>query len=175
MRKIIYLLAGIIVISNVIWGSVFLTRNSSQAESIKDVQIYTLKGTGRLWEAADYKVIISPAKIMRGHGSLAYKGDPKEIENSTYYKIEIQELNPNGHYESVYVNEASSHGGPINILSNLNDIGSITGDYADNERLKDRHNYGSSVLTITWNDNDGELHSETINLNMAAEIILSED
>ncbi|MGG4103235.1 hypothetical protein AAXB25_04835 [Paenibacillus lautus] len=164
MKKTIVLLLSIIIISNGIWSYMYF--NSVVKSSNIEVQVYTLNGTGEKWNITDYKIIISPNKILRGHGNLAYKGDPTDIENSTYYKLEFKETNPYGEYETVYANVGSSKGGPVSILADLNDTGSIKSEYSYDELQKDRQNYESTTLTITWNDNEGELHSEIINLSI---------
>lgn len=173
MKKIIFLLLGILIVSNVIWSYLYIKNIEKVSKAV--VQYYNLNGTGEMWGITDYKIIVSPSKILRGHGKLAYKGDPKNIENSTYYKYEIKEINPYGNHETVYVNEASSKDGPVAILINLNDRGSITGDYTYDELKKDKQNYESTTLTITWNDNNGELHSETINLDIDSEITINDE
>lgn len=164
MKKTIVLLLSIIIISNGIWSYMYF--NSVDKSSNIEVQVYTLNGTGEKWNITDHKIIISPNKILRGHGKLAYKGDPTDIENSTYYKLEFKETNSYGKYETVYANVGSSKGGPVSILADLNDTGSIKSEYSYDELQKDRQNYESTTLTITWNDNEGELHSETINLSI---------
>lgn len=62
--------------------------------------------------------------------------------------------------------------GSVSILNNINDIGSMTSVYSYDELEKDRQNYASSTLTITWNDNEGKLHSETVDLDIDNEIFL---
>ena len=162
MKKIIFLLSAIFIISNVVWGFMYFKR--IDAPSNISVQVYDLRGTGELWDITDYKIIVSPNKILRGHGKLAYKGDPKNVENSTYYKFEFKEINPYGKYETVLVNEASSDAGPVSLLDNLNNIGSITSEYSYDELNKNKQNFESTTLTITWNDNEGEFYSETVDL-----------
>lgn len=166
MKKTIVLLLGIIVISNGIWSYIYFSSVDKDKSSNIEVQVHTLNGKGEMWDITDYKIIISANSILRGHGNLAYKGDPTDIENSTYYKLEFKEINPFGEYETMYANEASSKGGPVSILTNLNDTGSIKSEYTYDELKKDRQNYQSTTLTITWNDNEGELHTEAINLSI---------
>lgn len=168
MKRLIVLLIGIIVISNAIWSYVFLRDANANKPSDATIQVYNLSGKGEIWDVVNYQIIVSPSHIHRGHGGLVFKGDPQHIENSTYYGYEIKEINSSGQYQTVYSNIARSTGGPLSILANL-DIGSITGEYAYEELKKDRQNYDSSTVTITWNDNKGELHSETINLDIASE------
>ncbi|RRJ61734.1 hypothetical protein EHV15_01145 [Paenibacillus oralis] len=121
MKKIIFLLSAIFIISNVVWGFMYFKRIDPPSNIV--VQVYNLNGTGEVWDITDYKIIVSPNKILRGHGKLAYKGDPKNVENSTYYKFEIKKINPYGKDETVFVNEASSEAGPVGLLDNLDDIG----------------------------------------------------
>lgn len=171
MKKIVVLLSSIIIISNAVWSYVFFMDVSKSSDTM--LQVYNLSGEGEIWDIVNYQVIISSNKILRGHGGLVFKGNPKDIENSTYYGYEFKEMNSSGNYETVYTNVASSQGGPISILMNLN-IGSITGEYAFEELKKDKQNYENTTLTITWNDNKGELHSETLDLDITGEITLNE-
>jgi len=166
MKKIIFLLIAALIISNVIWGYLYFKVDHPA------VHVYNLKGTGEMWDITDYKIIVTPSNILRGHGKLAYKGDPKNFEKITYYQMKFEELNLDGNYDIVYMTEASSKEGTVAIPANLNDIGSITREYSYNEPKKDIHNYNSTTLTITWNDNDGKLHSESIRLSIENEINL---
>ncbi|GGA40523.1 hypothetical protein [Paenibacillus physcomitrellae] len=171
MKRLVFILLGVILITNIIWGIVYNEKNSKSSKSV--VHVYTLNGKGELWDISDYKIIVTEDKILRGNGKLTYKGAPKNIENSTYYKYDFKEMNSTEKYETVYTHEASSSGGPVAILENLdNDTGSITGDYSYNELLKDKQNYESTTLTITWNDNNKELHTETIDLDIDSEIAI---
>lgn len=175
MKKIVILLSSIIVITNVVWGCVFFMNDKNDSQpSDPALHIYNLNGSGQMWEIANYQVIVSSSEILRGHGRLVFKGDPKDIENSTYYEYEFKEMNSSGDYETVYSNIARSQGGPLSILMNLN-IGSIKGDYAFEELKKDKQNYENTTLTITWDDNKGETHSETINLDITSESIMDMD
>ncbi|RUT43277.1 hypothetical protein EJP82_20910 [Paenibacillus anaericanus] len=173
MKKIVLLLTGIIIISNAIWSYVYFKEINKASNS--GIQVYNLNGTGEIWDVINYKIIVSPTKIQRGNGRLVYKGDSKNIENSTYYKYEIKEINIDDKYGTVFVNEASSKGGPVSILSNLNDTGSIIGEFSYDELKKDKQNYESTTITITWNDNEGRLHSETVNLDIDSEIVLNDE
>jgi hypothetical protein len=139
------------------------------------VHVYTLNGKGEMWDVTDYKIIVTKGKILRGHGKLTYKGDPKKIENSTFYEYDFKEINSTGEYNTVYSNVASSSDGPVSILSNLSDTGSITGDYSYEELKKNEQNFESSILTITWNDNNRELHSETVDLDIESDIAINND
>ncbi|MNI54911.1 hypothetical protein D3C76_1389540 [compost metagenome] len=171
MKKLIILLSSIIIISNSIWSYVFFKGINKPSDIA--IQVYNLNGTGEMWDVINYQIIVSPSKILRGHGGLVFKGDPKDIENSTYYEYEFKEINSSGNYDTVYSIIASSKDGPVSILNNLN-IGSITGEHNYDELKKDKQNYENTTLTITWNDNKGELHSETVNLDIASEITLND-
>lgn len=168
MKRVILLLTGIIVISNALWGYVYFK------EINKASKVYTLHGTGKMWGVINYKIIDSPSKILRGNGRLVYKGDPKDIENSTYYKYEIQELNGDDESRTIFVNEASSKEGPVSILANFNDTGFIP--ETDSYKLKkDEQNFESTMITIAWNDNEGKLYSENVNLDIDSEIDLNDE
>jgi hypothetical protein len=172
-RLILVLVVGVIIISNAIWGYLYFNKEV-ETTSNAGVQVYTLNGTGEIWDVIEYKIIISPSKILRGYGKLVYKGDPNDLENSTYYKYEVNEINTNNNAETVLVGEARSTNGPVSILNNT-DIGSITSSYSYGELSKGRQTYESTTFTITWNDNEGNIHSETINLDIDSEISLNDD
>lgn len=171
MKKLIVLLSSIIIISNAVWSYVFFMDVNKPSDTT--IQVYNLNGDGEMWDMKNYQVIVTPSQILRGHGGLVFKGDPEDIENSTYYGYEFKEMNSSGNYETVYSNIASSQNAPISILMNLN-IGSITGEYSYEELNKDKQNYENTTVTITWSDNKGELYSETINLDITSEVTLNE-
>lgn len=170
MRRIIIVLTGVFLLSNAIWGFMYFKKAKEPLNT--NVQIYSLNGEGENWDVINYKIIVSPTSILRGHGSLVYKGEPQNIENSSYYMFEAQEKNKDNIYQTVYVKEVISNSDSASILDNINDIGSMTSEYSYDELEKDRQNYASSTLTITWNDNEGKLHSETVNLDIDNEIFL---
>src|SRR5690606_35372950 len=97
MKKIIWLLLGFFIVSNAIWSYCYI--NNAKKESKVFVQYYNLVGTGEMWDITEYKIILSPSHVFRGQGKLTYKGDPIDLEKSTYYKYEIKEINPYGIYE----------------------------------------------------------------------------
>ncbi len=171
MRRIIYLLSAIIIISNGVWGWIYL-KNVDRPPLNSEVRIYSFNGEGEKWDITGYKVIVTPNKILRGYGSLAFKGDSDDIRNSSHYKFEVKEQNINGNYETVYVSEAYSKDGPVSILENLDDIGSMTSEYFTDEINKDIQNFESTTITITWNDNEGEAYSEMISLSINSENII---
>lgn len=173
MKRVILALVGIILISNSIWGYLYFNKEDDTASNA-NVQVYTLNGTGATWDVKDYKIIISPSKIFRGHGKLIYKGDSNDLTNSTYFKYDINERNFNNNVATVLGSEASSLDGPLSILKNTT-IGSITNPYSYGELSKDRQTYENSTVTITWNDNEGINYSEIIHLDIDSEISLNDD
>lgn len=100
-----------------------------------------------------------------------YKGEPSLIVNSTFYKLEVNEKNLQEKYETVSTTAASSKDGPVAIITNLEDIGSVTSEFSYGEVNKDKQNYESTTITI-WNDNEEEMHTETIALSIDHELIL---
>lgn len=169
MKKTVLLLSSIIVITNVLWLYLYWDKDAEVAVN-SDVSLYSLHGTGEIWDVHDYKIIITPNKILRGHASLSYKGDPAELSQSTFFEYKFYENNHRGEKEVVYANESHSYNGPLSILDNIKDIGSLTGEYSYGELEKDRANYESTSLEITWQDNEGRQHTETIELELDNEI-----
>ncbi|KKO54658.1 hypothetical protein [Paenibacillus sp. DMB20] len=172
MKRIITILIGVIILSNGVWSN-FYFYNQDEPEYNTGAQVYILNGSGERWDVEGYKIIISPRKILRGHAKLVYKGNPNEIDKSTYYKYEIKERN-NDKNETVYSSSSSSNDGSVSILSNLNDVGSITGSYSYDELNKNKQTYESTTMTIAWKDNKGKMHSETIDLEIHSDISIND-
>jgi len=170
MRKIIVICLGMIILSNGIWSYMYFNKLNVNT----DVHLFTLDGSGKQWDVVGYKILISPHKILRGDAKLVFKGDPSEIDNSTYYSLHFKER-INNKDEVVYSTAGSSNNGSVSILGDLTRTGSITSPYSDGEINKDKTTYESTTMTITWNDNDGEMHTETIDLDVNNEIILDDE
>lgn len=172
MKKNIVICLGIIILSNGIWSYMYFNKlNKSDINT--DVHLFTLDGVGEQWDVEGYKILISPQKILRGNAKLVFKGDPSEIDKSTYYSFQFKE-GINNMDEVVYSTVSSSYNGSVSILSNINSTGAITSSYSYGELNKDRTTFESSTMTITWNDNEGEIHTETIDLDVVNEITLEE-
>lgn len=180
MRKTFVGLLSVIIASNVIWGWLYFNKVDDQTNHVSSntastaVRVYELNGTGNMWDVSNYKIIVTPNQIQRGHASITFKGDPRSIADSNYYKLDVQEKDPDGNYGKVISHVATSHDGTITILNNdnLKNIGYVTSDYAYDELKKDRQHYASTSLRVTWNDNEGKLHSEDIHLTIENEITI---
>lgn len=174
MKKTILFLASIILISNALWLYLFLDKGAEDIVN-SDVSLYSLHGSGEAWEVHDYKILITPDKILRGHASLNYMGDPADLSQSTFFEYKFYENNNRGEKEVVYANEFHSYNGVVSILDNVKDTGSLTGPYSDGELEKDKSNYGSTSLEITWNDKEGQRRTEVIQLNIDKETMIKAD
>ncbi|AJS60685.1 hypothetical protein [Paenibacillus sp. IHBB 10380] len=172
MKRLIFILITILMLSNAVWSYLYFNKNSDETAANHTVRLYVLNGTGEKWDVKNYKIIISSDKILRGHAELVYKGSSKEIENSTYFNYTFYESGHDNQKEAVYAKDARSFGGPISILDNNKDVGSITGEYSYGETKKDRNNYESTTLEISWKDNEGEDHLEMIELDIDSEIVM---
>ncbi|MGG3280026.1 hypothetical protein [Paenibacillus solani] len=170
MKKIIVICLGIIILSNGIWSYMYFNKLNVNT----DVHLFTLDGSGKQWDVVGYKILISPHKILRGDAKLIFRGDPSEIDNSTYYSLQFKER-INNKDEVVYTTAGSSNNGSVSLLSNLNSTGAISSSYSDGEVNKDKTSFESTTMTITWNDNDGEMHTETIDLEVIDEIKLDDE
>ncbi|WHX50989.1 hypothetical protein QNH46_10260 [Paenibacillus woosongensis] len=175
MKRTVWLLVGIIVITNVLW--LYLFRNAEQpaVTANSGASLYLLHGTGEAWDVTDYKIMIAADKILRGHASLNYKGDPEQLSQSTFFGYKIYEVSSQGEKEVVYANEFHSNNGAVSVLDNVRDIGSLTGAYSYGELEKDKSNYESTSLELTWEDNKGERHTEIIELEIDQEIHITAD
>lgn len=173
MKKILVICLGIIILSNGIWSYMYFNK-LNKSDMNTSVHLFTLDGSGKQWDVVGYKILISPHKILRGDAKLVFRGDPSEIDNSTYYSFQFKEI-INNKEEVVYSTTASSYNGSVSLLSNLNSTGSITSPYSDGELNKDKTSFESTTMTITWNDNDGEMHTETIGLDVIDEITVEDE
>ncbi len=163
-------------ISNITWGYFYFTAETKETPNNNNgVQIYTLEGSGDDWKATNYKIIVTPDKIQRGHAKLIYLGNPKDIEESNYYNVTFYEKNHKNEQTGVYSRTDSSTDASVSILENINHIGSITGPYSYDETLRTRDNYDHSTIKISWNDSNGESHIETFDLHIVDEIIINGD
>ncbi|KOP67377.1 hypothetical protein AMS62_20615 [Bacillus sp. FJAT-18019] len=173
MKKIIVICLGIIILSNGIWSYMYFNKQN-KSDMNTEVHLFTLDGSGKQWDVVGYKILISPHKILRGHAKLVFRGDPSEIDKSTYYSLQFKER-INNEDEVVYTTAGSSNNGSVSILGDLTGTGAIASPYSDGEIIKDKTSFESTTMTITWNDNDGEIHTETIDLDVVNEITLDDE
>ncbi|GAA0134027.1 hypothetical protein YSY43_08670 [Paenibacillus sp. YSY-4.3] len=175
MKRTVWLLVGIIVVSNCLWLYLFMNEDKPAVTANSNASLYLLHGTGEMWDVNDYKIMIAGDKILRGHASLNYKGDPEQLRQSTFFEYKIYEVNSRGEKEVVYANEFRSNNAEVSILDNVQDIGSLTGAYSYEELEKDKSNYETTSLELTWQDNEGKLHTEIIDLEIDREIHITAD
>lgn len=175
MKRTVWLLVGIIVITNVLWLYLFRNAEQSAVTDNSGASLYLLHGTGKAWDVTDYKIMIAADKILRGRASLNYKGDPEELSQSIFFGIKFYEVNSRGEKEVVYSSEFHSNNGEVSILDNVREIGSLTSPYSYGELEKDRSNYESTSLELTWQDKEGQRHTEIIELEINQEIHITAD
>ncbi|PZD97304.1 hypothetical protein DNH61_02830 [Paenibacillus sambharensis] len=174
MRKLLAVLAGTLVLSNVIWAYLYLSQTppDPKVSDEAEVKLYTLSGSGHRWDITGYKILISPDKIMRGEGKLTYKGEPGELRDSSYFEMTFRESTPAGGMEAVFSNEYRSDNGPVSILPNAERMGRIAGPYSDGEADKTKADYENTVLEVIWEDEQGQIQTEFVELNIDDEVIL---
>ena|GEM_PF-1142560 len=174
MNRRIVLLTAILVVSNIVWALLFYNSQSDRKHAPDEhhpFQIYFLDGRGVTWDITDYKIIIAHDHILRGEATLVYKGNPEEIEDSSYFEYTFYEMDSDGTAQAVYVNETIAIGGTVSILHNL-DTGSQTSSYLYDELAKDKQTYESTYAEIRWKDSGGKLHTETVQLDIRDEIMM---
>jgi hypothetical protein len=167
MKRTIVILAGLLLLSNIFWSAVYFG-NKKKLEDDMSVVLYTLNGSGQLWDVKNHNIVITPDSIIRGHSELIFKGDPEQIEDSKYFSYTFIETNHKNEQGVVLTSETQSNDGPISILSNLN-VGSISDSYSYDETRKSKSNYESTVVEILWNDKSGETKRELVELNITSE------
>ncbi|CAM4480650.1 hypothetical protein [Paenibacillus tarimensis] len=175
MRKLLVVMSGVLVLSNAIWGYLYWSRTVSEQTipiAEDELSLYTMSGSGHLWEITGHKILISSDKIMRGRGKLTYKGEPYDLENSRYIEITFRESTPDGRMETVSSNEYRSLDGPVSILANVEQLGSMTSPYSSGEFNKTKMDYENTVMEVTWEDDRGQMQTEIVELDIEGEIIL---
>ena len=163
----------ILIVSNIFWSYFYFTAETPSHNN--KVQIYNLEGNGESWKIKNYKIIVTPDKILRGNAELIYMGSPENIKESNYFDITFYEENHLKEQVAVYSRTSNSTSGSISILDNLKDVGSITGPFSYDETLRTVDNYENSYVVINWNDNYRKSHTEKIDLNIIEEIVIKDD
>lgn len=174
MKKSVLVLIGALLVSNALWGAVFfVTRGTFERSPAERFQVYTMSGTGEQWDVTNYTVVASSEKISRGPGHLVYKGNPDNLTDSTYYKYEVLEWNARNEQEVVWSTEAKANGGPVAILLNTK-LGTLDSPYPYGESIQDlnKSRFEHSVIQITWDDKEGNMHTEIIALEMMNEVVI---
>lgn len=157
-------LIAILLMINAILLVIVINQKSDQAVLREGLRLYELEGSGQHWDIVHYKVLITPDRIKRGSAKLIYKGQPDDIEDSDYFSFLIIEgQNP------VYSQASSSTGGPVSILNNLDDMGSIERPISDDDSPFDRPLIERSKAKMIWNDRDGVTHQEIIEMRISYE------
>ncbi len=173
--KIKGILIFILLISNITWSYFYFTADTPR--NYNGIQIYNLEGSGKNWDVKNYKIVVTPDKILRGYAELIYIGDPKNIKDINFYEITIYEENHNNEQIDVYNTSVSIEGSSNSIIDifNLNDVGSIISPYFYDEKLRTKENYENSTVEISWKSKNGTVHKEKIYLNINDEIIFKND
>ncbi|OAB45170.1 hypothetical protein [Paenibacillus antarcticus] len=92
-NKILPFIIVVLLCTNIITLS-FLSeskpqKNENTHSTTHEIELYQLEGEGTKWKVDHYKVLKTPKIIKRGFARLVYVGDVKEIDQSSYYNIEI--------------------------------------------------------------------------------------
>lgn len=155
---LLLLCANLVVLS-------FLLAEAPKDESTKpELELYQMAGTGEKWNVDHYKVIKTSNRIKRTSAKLSYKGDESEIERSDFLKFEISEND-----QTVYSTIHSSEGGPVSILTNLDNTGSIASELTPFDESLTKDVFETTKATITWKDSEGRTHHETIAMTIVDE------
>lgn len=123
--------------------------------------LYDLTGTGQKWDVEGYKVIITDTKVQRGSARLRYKDEPREIDQSNYINVVIIE-----DQEEVFQSVKTSTNGPVSILTETSDSGSIESSISEYNQRPERSNVENTQIKISWTDSKGKLHQETVDLHI---------
>lgn len=167
--KSLFFIIAVLLCTNIITLSL-LTKSEPFIEGTQsntpEFELYQLEGNGTKWEVDNYKVLKTSNKIIRTSARLAYLGDVKEIEQSTYYTVDIIE-----DYKVVYSNTASGEGGPVSVVLNIDDIGSIENELTEFDKNINRGTIDNTQFQITWKDSKGHINEETVKLSIIDELI----
>lgn len=156
-KKVIYSFIVLLIITNFILLILLLKEKKEKIES--NIEILTLNGEGTHWNVMNYKVVKTKNTIWRGLASLVYLGKESEIINSNYLKYEFVQVNKSFESKPVLVGSKSSADGGIDILSNIDKLGSISGPLSPWE-----DDYERTYMNISWTDSTGKENSERIEL-----------
>ncbi|WP_157259494.1 hypothetical protein [Paenibacillus sp. OSY-SE] len=173
MKKTTWL-AVIFLLTNVGWGILYAYQQGQQGvRDNKGTDIYTLAGSGVNWRVDNYRIVVTPDNIQRGNASLVYLGAADDVADSDYYSVTFFEQDVKFGAEPVLSKKARAEGGPVNILVNVNKIGTITGPYEYGEIAKTKQDYENTYVEMIWKDNDGKKNKETIQLQLVAHLDVS--
>ncbi|MGN7358392.1 hypothetical protein ACTHPF_13810 [Paenibacillus sp. SAF-054] len=135
-------------------------------ERSKAWEAFTLSGKGQYWQLSDYKVIRTSSSIYRGKGSLSYRGNPSEIDESTYFGYSLYERQSSGESCSVHSHTSTSVNGPVGILDSIQQLGAIEGEPSTWELAETVQDFDNAYMEMSWRDNQGEMHTENIPLKV---------
>lgn len=160
----------VLAVSNIVtFGTLWSNARSETkpAGPIADrpTELFTLEGTGTAWRVEHYNVIRTKDSIWRGNAKLVYLGDPSEIESSNSFSYSVYERS--GSKEDVVL--AGSHtamNGPINLLDNLDNLGSVESPLTAAEQEMAQLELSGSYMLVEWTDSQGRSKAERIPLEV---------
>ncbi len=150
---------------------------ATQLESKDKTQLYLLDGAGEKWNVQDYTILIGEGQIMRGKAELTFKGDPSELEKTRHFEVVFYEQTADGEKQGVFSTEyhvMSTAQTPLNIITNVKELGFFSQEYSYDELKKDVTTYESTFAEVKWDDETGKAHEEVIELNIRKQAELAD-
>lgn len=167
--KAIYLSIVLLLATNIIF--LFLLLNGKNTKS--NVEVFTLNGEGIYWTVENHKVIRTKSTIWRGSAGLHFLGNEEDIIDSNYFSYQFVEVKGDSETETVLAGSSnSSTNEGVNILGNIDKLGSISGPLSPREKQMTKDDFERSYMIVAWTDSKGEEKSERIELNIADHIEL---
>lgn len=146
--KLAWGIALILLITNLITIGYLMTEKEKEAVVQPTMDVFELKGQSEHWQLRHYQVMRTPNSIRRGSASLTYLGDIKDIKDSSSFYIEYYE-NHGDREEGVLTSGMLATNGSVQILSNLDHLGSTQREPTEFERSMTKDDFAGSYVKIS--------------------------
>jgi len=162
-------IALILLITNLITIGCLMTEKEKEKENKTVVQpaldVFELRGQSEHWKLRHYQVMRTSNSIRRGSASLTYLGDTKDIKDSSSFYIEYYEKHGERE-EGVLTSGMLATNGSVQLLSELDHLGSTQSEPTEFERTMTNDDFAGSYVKLRWSDSYGEEHVELIELEV---------
>lgn len=165
--KLAWGIALILLITNLITIGYLMTETGPEKEAVVQptMDVFELKEQSEHWQLRHYQVMRTSNSIRRGSASLTYLGDTKDIKDSSSFYIEYYEKHGERE-EGVLTSGMLATNGSVQILSELDHLGSNQSEPTEFERSMTKDDFAGSYVKLRWSDSYGEEHVELIELEV---------
>ena len=167
IRALVVLVASSLITLGILWSKTIPDPETAQAPSTDHTELYTLEGNGAVWRVEDYTVIRTKDSIWRGNAKLVYLGDSNEIRHSDYLSYTVYEtLGSENEAVPVLSGSQTAVGGAINLLQNLEDLGSVESPITAAERNMIKFQPSGVYVVVEWRNSHGQSIRDRIPLEV---------